>query len=1093
MISRRHVTLRVILSIAIAFCATLLLPSHAAYAQAGLVSHWTAEGNANDVVGGNNGILQGGASFSQGFAGQAFSLNGIGYIDVPDSPSLSITGPLTLTAWINVNANDFQQAIIEKYDVPGLRGYLLRIVGGKLQGAICDASLYGAQHPASGATTITTGVWHHVAAVYDGATIKVYLDGILDGSAPTITAPVDGSASLKIGARGDDADTRLNGLIDEVRIYDQALSSTEIQALATTTPVATPIQSRAYVTSAGTNTLKIVDLATNAVIESIPLNNYPFEIAVSPDGTRAYVTNIGSNNVSVINTASSRVIATVPTGNGPVGIALNPDASRAYVANNLSNSVTIIDTSTFAVLATVPVDVTPDGISITPDGTRAYVANENANTVSVISTATNTVTATIHFPVSPDGLTIQPYDIEITPDGMLAVVADAVSAVSIINTSTNAIVRTIDVGGTPRYVSIAKDGHFAYVSNEDGGYISVINLTTLTLTATIPVEGHPYGIAVSENGGNIYVANTTSDFSVIDIGTQAVITSIRIPPARETVTLWEAPPSPPPGSQTLTLSGLADIYNAGRLSSNSDGTLPPVYVFPAGANQSLVFSNVTGSGYASGPTTTQTSADGANNFGIGYTGINSANGLSGIRYEGKTPLFMVGVFKDDNGTTPTPADLTYSAGVNDNLLSYSPLMNQVFFIGDGLSGTGSGVAQRFTVPAGATHLYLGFLDANNYNGNPGAYFDNGGSFSATFTISGSTDSTPPVITPTVTGSLGNNDWYTGDVDVSWSVTDPESSVSTSTGCETVNITADTSGLTVTCSATSSGGTDTKSVTIKRDASAPSFSCGSADGNWHSADVSIPCSAIDTSSGLSLSGDAGFSLSTSVIAGNETSNSMTGSRNVCDNAGNCATAGPISGNKVDKKAPTIVITTPTSAFYVLNQSVAASFTCQDGGSGVSTCDGSVPTGSNIDTSSVGSKTFTVSATDNVANSTIPQLVSYNVGYAVNVLYDQTKAVKSGSTIPIKIELVDALGHNMSSSAVIVHAVSLVQISTTASDTINDAGSSNPDVNFRFDSSLSVGGGYIFNLKTTGLPTGTYRLGFTVDSDLAIRTVQFAVRQ
>lgn len=76
---------------------------------------------------------------------------------------------------------------------------------------------------------------------------------------------------------------------------------------------------------------------------------------------------------------------------------------------------------------------------------------------------------------------------------------------------------------------------------------------------------------------------------------------------------------------------------------------------------------------------------------------------------------------------------------------------------------------------------------------------------------------------------------------------------------------------------------------------------------------------------------------------------------------------------------------------------------------------------------------------------------------------------------------------------VHAVELIQIATTASEIINDAGNANPDTNFRFDASLGGVGGYIFNLKTTGLSTGTYRLGFTVDADPTIHTVQFSVRQ
>lgn len=161
--------------------------------------------------------------------------------------------------------------------------------------------------------------------------------------------------------------------------------------------------------------------------------------------------------------------------------------------------------------------------------------------------------------------------------------------------------------------------------------------------------------------------------------------------------------------------------------------------------------------------------------------------------------------------------------------------------------------------------------------------------------------------------------------------------------------------------------------------------------------------------------------------------------------------------------------------------------------MATCESSAPNAGNIDTASAGSKLFTVSATDNVANGASPQSVSYTVGFGISVLYDQTKAAKSGSVIPIKLQLVDAQGHNVSSAALVVHAASLTQIATSASETIDDAGNANPDVNFRFDPSLGAGGGYIFNLKTTGLPTGTYRLGFTVDADPGIHAVQFAVRQ
>ena len=84
------------------------------------------------------------------------------------------------------------------------------------------------------------------------------------------------------------------------------------------------------------------------------------------------------------------------------------------------------------------------------------------------------------------------------------------------------------------------------------------------------------------------------------------------------------------------------------------------------------------------------------------------------------------------------------------------------------------------------------------------------------------DTTPPVITANVTGTLGANGWYTSNVSLSWTVVESEreSRSIQKSGCGSVSITTDTSGATYTCTATSAGGTSTKSVTIKRDATNP---------------------------------------------------------------------------------------------------------------------------------------------------------------------------------------------------------------------------------------------------------------------------------
>jgi len=160
------------------------------------------------------------------------------------------------------------------------------------------------------------------------------------------------------------------------------------------------------------------------------------------------------------------------------------------------------------------------------------------------------------------------------------------------------------------------------------------------------------------------------------------------------------------------------------------------------------------------------------------------------------------------------------------------------------------------------------------------------------------DSTPPIITPAITGTLGNNGWYSGDVAVSWSVTDAESTI-TSPACAATTIAADTLGQTVTCTATSAGGTNSQSITIKRDATAPTITGApttspNANG-WYNSDVTVSYTASDSLSGIAT-------LPSSTVISTDGASQST-SQTVTDLAGNSATA-TISGINLDKTAPTI---------------------------------------------------------------------------------------------------------------------------------------------------------------------------------------------
>jgi len=148
------------------------------------------------------------------------------------------------------------------------------------------------------------------------------------------------------------------------------------------------------------------------------------------------------------------------------------------------------------------------------------------------------------------------------------------------------------------------------------------------------------------------------------------------------------------------------------------------------------------------------------------------------------------------------------------------------------------------------------------------------------------DSTPPVVLSSVTGTLGNNGWYTSDVGISWTETDDQSPISTTTGCGPSTLGTDSNGSTYTCSATSAGGSASASVTVKRDATAPVIAfAGNAGTYTVDQSVSITCAASDAMSGLASStcpGASGaaytFGVGTQTLAASAE-----------DNAGNTAAA------------------------------------------------------------------------------------------------------------------------------------------------------------------------------------------------------------
>jgi probable HAF family extracellular repeat protein len=202
--------------------------------------------------------------------------------------------------------------------------------------------------------------------------------------------------------------------------------------------------------------------------------------------------------------------------------------------------------------------------------------------------------------------------------------------------------------------------------------------------------------------------------------------------------------------------------------------------------------------------------------------------------------YQNGVFTDI-GTLGGTFGAAYSVSASGQVVGTSTLVND-------------DASHAFVWTQGGTMLDLGTLGGDDSYGvavNKSAQV-----IAFSTTASGDThavvwqrDTTAPVVTAQVTGTLGQNGWYTGNVTVAWTATDAQTPITTP-ACASSAVSADTAGTTITCTATSGGGTTTKSVTIKRDATPPVVAFAAHPDSYSAnQSVVIGCSASDVTSGL----------------------------------------------------------------------------------------------------------------------------------------------------------------------------------------------------------------------------------------------------
>ena len=190
-----------------------------------MVSWWPAEGDANDIQDGNDGTFNGTPAYGSGEVGQAFSFNGIdAYVEVPDNASLNPTA-VTVDAWINPSDVSGNHDIVFK----GNHEYLMQLRNGTILFGSKDGT--GNYTEFQGSLNVPANTWSHVAITHDGATRRIYVNGVLDPVTQSQTGLFTGDTdTLKIGRHFFAIDF-FNGLIDEVEVFNRALSPAEIASI----------------------------------------------------------------------------------------------------------------------------------------------------------------------------------------------------------------------------------------------------------------------------------------------------------------------------------------------------------------------------------------------------------------------------------------------------------------------------------------------------------------------------------------------------------------------------------------------------------------------------------------------------------------------------------------------------------------------------------------------------------------------------------------------------------------------------------------------------------------------------------------------
>jgi YVTN family beta-propeller protein len=303
---------------------------------------------------------------------------------------------------------------------------------------------------------------------------------------------------------------------------------------------------RLYVSSEGSGTVTVIDVATRSIVGRIAVGKRPRGVQVSPDGRVVYVALSGSpaagpdkkdggeeeqadksaDGIGVIDATGNTLVRTLTAGSDPEQLAIGPDGRTLYVANEDAAELSAVDIERNVVKGVVPVGKEPEGVAVGPDGKTVWVTSEAEGRVYMIDASAMTKLATIDVGARPRAIAI-------SNNGARALVTlENAGAVAVVNVAARAVERTVKIEGEnarPMGVVLSPDGEVAYVTTGRGKRVVAIAAGSGQQAWSVEVGDRPWGIAISSDGTLLFTANGPSnDVSVIDVRQRSVVARIDV-------------------------------------------------------------------------------------------------------------------------------------------------------------------------------------------------------------------------------------------------------------------------------------------------------------------------------------------------------------------------------------------------------------------------------------------------------------------------------------------------------------------------------------------------------------------------------------